>query len=140
MRVSLFNSLLLLAIIASIGIATAEAQSNRRLTSTPKSFQAFFLKFKTAVGRRDRNGVAVMTKFPFKYGWDAGDEGTYNRSQFMANYKHIFDGTGRLFAQKNPTFYAEGGSFTLTNNYDASHYRFEKRGSTYVFAAIMVEP
>lgn len=130
----------LISVVLCVAVVAITAQSSRKLTSTPKSFQTFFQKFKTAVARRDRNGVAAMTKFPFKYGWDAGDEGTYNRSQFMANYKHIFDGTGRLFSQKNPTFYAEGGSFTLTNNYDASHYRFEKRGSTYVFAGIMVEP
>lgn len=140
MRISLLTSVLILATIACLGLDTAEAQTSRKLSSTPKSFQTLFLKFKTAVARKDRNAVASLTKFPFRYGWDAGDEGTYTRAQFLKKYNDIFGGTARLFAQKNPTFYTEGGSFTLTNNDDASHYTFEKRGSTYVFAAIMVEP
>lgn len=140
MRNALLTAALIFAIGACFGVATADAQSGRKLTSTPKSFQAFYLKFKTAVARRDQNAVAALTKFPFRYGWDAGDEGTYTRRQFMSKFNLIFDGTAKLFAQKNPTFYVENGSYFLTNSSDASHYTFEKRGTTYAFAAMIVEP
>ena len=81
-----------------------------------------------------------MTAFPFQYGWDAGDEGTYTRREFLAKYKDILGSTGRLFGQRNPKFYVERGSYTLTNEDDASHYSFEKRGGVFKFTAIMVEP
>lgn len=81
-----------------------------------------------------------MTSFPFQYGWDAGDEGTYTRRQFLAKYQSILGDTQKLFAQRNPKFYVEGGSYTLTNEEDASHYSFEKRGGSYKFTSIMVEP
>lgn len=136
------SSIILLFVLGFVTLfsVSTSAQSSRKLSSTPKAFQTFYAKFKAAVAQKDKKAVAALTKFPFRYGWDAGDEGTYTRGQFLAKYNDIFGGTAKFFAQKNPTFYSENGSFSLTNEEDASHYLFEKRGSTYVFSAIMVEP
>ncbi|MBV9243027.1 MAG: hypothetical protein JO314_13565, partial [Acidobacteria bacterium] len=76
--------------ILAIGALTASAQKSQRLRSTPRSFQTFYAKFKSAVLRNDKRSVASMTSFPFKYGWDAGDEGTYTRTQFIAKFTRIF--------------------------------------------------
>ncbi|MEO7673100.1 MAG: hypothetical protein ABIU09_03360 [Pyrinomonadaceae bacterium] len=140
MRILILSSFLITSFVVLIGVGTADAQTERRLSSTPKAFQTFYAKFRTAVIKRDRNAVVALTNFPFRYGWDAGDEGTYTRSQFIAKFNDIFGGTRKFFGQANPTFHFDAGSFNLTNEEDASHYVFEKRGSNYKFTAFVVEP
>ena len=140
MKILIISIVLFVSSIAAIGVGTVDGQTKRKLSSTPVAFQAFYAKFKAAVIKRDRNAVVSLTRFPFHYGWDAGDEGTYTRSQFLAKFNDIFRGTGKLFAQKNPIFYGENGSYSLTNEADASHYMFEKRGSVYKFNSLVVEP
>lgn len=140
MKILIISIVLFVSSIAGIGVGTVDGQTKRKLSSTPVAFQTFYAKFKAAVIKRDRNAVVSLTSFPFQYGWDAGDEGTYARSQFLAKYNDIFRGTRKLFAQQNPTFYVENGSYGLTNEADASHYMFEKRGSVYKFNSFMVEP
>jgi len=135
----LFTSLIVLAVIV-FGGASASAQKAVNLRSTPKAFQTFYAKFTRAVERKDKSAVAGLTRFPFKYGWDAGDEGTYTKPQWMKKFKDIFEGTGKLFEQKNPTFYVEGSQYNLTNEADASHYIFKKIGSRYWFTGMIVEP
>ena len=130
----------MLVVITFVGITAASAQTERKLSSTPRAFQTFYAKFKAAVLKGDKNAVASMTSFPFSYGWDAGDEGTYTRTQFLHKYKQILGGTRRLFGQSNPKFYVDGDSFGLTDTSDASHYGFSKKGGKYYFDSIMVEP
>ncbi len=133
-------SVLFILLITVLGTATITAQKNQKLNSTPKAFQIFYGKFRTAVIKSDKKAVISLTRFPFEYGWDAGDEGTYSKIQFIKKYKDIFGGTNKLFAQKDPTFYVERGTFNLTNEEDASHYIFERSGTSYKFTAIIVEP
>jgi hypothetical protein len=133
-------AVLLSASIALIGVARAEAQISRRLSATPKSFQTFYAKFKSAVLRGDKQAVASMTSFPFSYGWDAGDEGTYSRKQFLAKYNDIFRGTGKLFSKANRSFYVDGNSLGLLNEEDASVYTFKKKGGRYYLTSFVVEP
>ena len=61
---------------------------NLRLNSTPKAFQLFYVKFKNAVIKGDK--VTVLHEFSFDYGFDAGDEGKYSRTQFMKRFNDIF--------------------------------------------------
>ncbi|MEO8650277.1 MAG: hypothetical protein ABI539_14015 [Acidobacteriota bacterium] len=136
---------LTLSVVLFLGVgllsaANANGQSEHRLSATPKAFQLFFAKFKTAALKRDGNAVASLTSFPFEYGWDAGDEGTYNRRQFLAKFRVIFSETDKLFGQRNPIFYVENGSYTLSNDEDASHFSFKKSGATYKFSGFFVEP
>ncbi len=132
-------------IVLSVGMfliaaTVADAQTTRRLSSTPRAFQSFYAKFRAAVLKGDKNAVASMTSFPFPYGWDAGDEGTYTRKQFLAKYNDMFRGTRKLFSRSNPNFTVDGNSISITNMADASAYIFEKKGSSYYFTSFVVEP
>jgi hypothetical protein len=118
---------------------SADAQKSVRLDKAPAAFKVFFEKFRSAVARGDKATVASMTQFPFQYGFDAGDEGTWTRAQFTRKYNDIFGGERKVFAQKNPLFYSEAGSYDLATN-DASHYSFVKQGNSYKFTSYIVEP
>lgn len=118
---------------------TVNAQE-KRLNSTPKAFQTFYVKFRNAVIKGDKNIVASMTQFPFEYGFDAGDEGTFSKAQFIKKFDDFFGEERKIFAQKNPVFYFEARTYNLTDNDDASHYIFEKKGASYKFTAYAAEP
>ncbi len=126
--------------VGILSLTEARGQTSKRLSSTPAAFQTFYRNFRNAVIRRDKPAVVAMTQFPFEYGWDAGDEGTYTRSRFLANFNHIFGNNKKIFRETNPTFYIDGKSFGLTDEEDASHYGFVKTPTGYKFASIMVEP
>ena len=133
-------SLFLLAVTLVCSTQFAFGQTEKKLSSTPKEFQTFYAKFKGAVLRKDRQAVASMTSFPFKYGWDAGDEGTYSRSRFLTNFTRIFGNNQKIFRQANPSFTIDGKSLDLMDEDDASHYGFVKTATGYKFRSIMVEP
>lgn len=131
---------LVLFILAASGGETASAQNGRRLSSTPKAFQVFYTKFRKAVIARHKVTVASLTRFPFRYGYDAGDEGTYSRAQFLKNFKNVFGDDIAIFRLTNPAFHSEGAKFDLVDESDASHYIFEKKGTTYKFTGYFAEP
>jgi hypothetical protein len=120
---------------------SAAAQTEKRLNSAPQAFRAFFAGFKNAVAKNDKTRIAAMTRFPLKYGFDAGDEGTMTRSQFIKRYKEIFgDASESFLPEKNPVFSnGDGGSYVVSTR-DASHFVFVKSGSTFKFTAYIVEP
>jgi hypothetical protein len=130
--------LVLVVIAAQVGLARAQEQ--KTLTQTPREFQTFYAKFRGAVLKKDRKAVAALTSFPFEYGWDAGDEGTYTETEFIGKFDDIFGGAKKLFAQKNPKFYFHDDAYDLFNEEDASHYFFRKEGGTYKFISLIVEP
>lgn len=113
----------------------------KRLNSSPKDFQTFFLKFKAAVEKSDKNGVASMTVFPFRYGFDAGDEGTMTRTQFIRAFNRIFGRNPKqFFTESNPRFSrGDDGSYVISTE-DASHLIFVKSGNSFKFSAYIVEP
>lgn len=124
-----------------LGFAGAvSAQRTQSLYATPKAFQIFYAKFRRAVVARDKNTVASLTRFPFKYGFDAGDEGTFSKAQFLKRFSEIFGTEPGIFARRSPSFNVDRGSFELYDESDASHYIFEKRGSGYQFTAYIAEP
>lgn len=133
-------TLLFLSFFAFIGRGTAYAQKKQKLSSASKTFQVFYDKFRNAVVKGDKKTVASLTQFPFQYGFDAGDEGTFSKTQFIKRFKDVFGGERPIFAQKNPVFYTEGGTYNLTDESDASHYIFEKKGASYKFTSYMSEP
>jgi hypothetical protein len=127
--------------LLAINSERANAQKTLRLNSTPKAFQTFYAKFRKAVVKGDKKTVASLTQFPFKYGFDAGDEGTFSKSQFMKRFDDIFGSERKIFAQKNPVFYSEKAeTYTLEDDWDASNFIFEKRGTSYKFTAYVAEP
>ena len=130
----------LLVLFTINGGEAASAQTNQRLSATPRAFQVFYAKFRKAVLARDKITVASLTRFPFEYGFDAGDEGTFSRTQFLKRFNDFLGGEPGIFARRSPTFYSEAGRFELVDESDASHYIFEKTGSGYQFTAYISEP
>lgn len=133
-------SILLASVVACGVLQETPAQTRKRLSSTDKAFQVFFVKFRTDVVRKNKSAVASVTKFPFKYGFDAGDEGTFSRSQFISRFNDIFGGQERVFRLKDPMFYASSGRYELVNEDDASHFIFRKIGGRYRFVSFLSEP
>lgn len=134
--------LLVLPVIAVAAMLTGSTsgQQTRDFASTPKDFQAFYTKFRSAVTRGDKQAVAAMTKFPFKYGFDAGDEGTFSQTQFIRRYNDILGGGRKLFTRARPRFYVEAGAYSLSDPDDASTYVFKKVNGSYRFTGYFSEP
>jgi hypothetical protein len=123
------------------GGQTAKAQEEKRLDSAPRAFQTFFAEFRTAIEKSDKTAIVRMTRFPFRYGFDAGDEGAMTRAQFVKRFTEIFGKSPKQFLpEKNPLFSKGGdGSYTVSTE-DAAHLSFVKSGSGFKFAAYIVEP
>lgn len=113
---------------------------DKKLSSSSPEFKLFFTKFKRAVEKSDKTGVAAMTEFPFKYGFDAGDEGTMTRKQFIRRFKEVFGEKPKDFmTEKNPKFSREGNKYYISTE-DAAHLLFVKKGKVFKFVSYMVEP
>lgn len=141
MKTRIIIALVILVAAFPIAAQNAPEPERARLNSAPKAFRTFFAKFRTAVEKNNKTQVAAMTRFPFAYGYDAGDEGKYTRTQFLKNFKQV---TGDFFGEykmgKNPWF--EGGddqTYTISTE-SASHLTFAKSGNTFKFISYYVEP
>ena len=139
LRRSSITIVILVAVLLTANHA-AFAQKTVRLSATPSAFRVFYKKFANVVNRGVGTEIAAMTSFPFKYGFDAGDEGTWTRSQFLKNYGNIFMPQPIVFKRKDPLFTVASGAYTLENSDDASYFIFKKRGGTYKLVSYMVEP
>ncbi len=136
----------IIAIVILLAALPTAAQNapepvRNRLDSAPKAFRTFFAKFRNAVEKNDKTQVAAMTRFPFAYGYDAGDEGKYTQTQFL---KHFKDVTGDFFGEykmgKNPWFErGDDQTYTISTE-SASHLTFIRSGNTFKFISYMVEP
>lgn len=138
------NFIFLIVLVSSLFVAggqTTNAQDEKRLDSSPQIFRTFFSKFRNAVAKSDKNGVAAMTRFPFKYGFDAGDEGTMSKAQFVKRFAEVFGASPKQFlTEKNPLFSrGDDGSYVISTE-DAAHLTFVKKGGSFKFAAYIVEP
>jgi hypothetical protein len=76
------------------GAVDAQKNPNRQ----PQNFKAFWLKFKTAVARNDKEAVASMTKLPFLF-----ESQELDRAGFVGRYKEIISRSDRrCFARARP--------------------------------------
>ena len=137
---------IIIAIVVLLSALVVAAQDvpepvRERLNTAPKAFRTFFAKFRRAVEKNRRAEVVSMTRFPFTYGYDAGDEGTYSRAQFLKNWKHVTgDFFGEFKMERNPVFGKDtDGSFIISTD-GASHLSFDRSGKTWKFTAYVVEP
>jgi len=119
---------------------TTNAQE-KRLNSSPQSFRKFFSDFRRAIEKSDKTKVAAMTRFPFEYAFDAGDEGTMTKPEFLKNFKRIFGESPKEFlTEKNPLFSrGDAGSYDISTD-DAGHLIFVKKGNSFQFIGLFVEP
>ncbi len=134
-------SIVFAAAIFVFGSQNAAAQAETRLNSSPKAFQTFFAKFMTAVRAGDKASVASMTRFPFEYGFDTGNEGRMTKAQFMKRFNEIFGRSPKRFlTEKNPLFTrGDRGSYVIMTD-DAANLTFVKSGASFKFTAFIVEP
>ena len=117
--------LLLLSVVAS-QVHGQEAQSSQ-------SFASFWVQFKAAVAKNDKEAVATMTKFPV----DISDPIT--RAAFMKKYPEIFNQkVRRCFAKEKPVRDNQapqspqrGGSYSLFCGDDI--FLFERVDGKYKF-------
>lgn len=132
---------LLIVGLILVSLSVAGSSQDKRLSDAPASFRTFYAVFKRAVERNDKTAVAGMCRFPFSYGYDAGDEGKYTRTQFIRNFRKIFDDPRDFFRENNPRFGidTEDGRYYISTE-DASHLGFIKIGRTYKFVSYIVEP
>jgi hypothetical protein len=139
MKNFIFLTVLFLMLFAA-GSQTTFAQREKRLNSAPAAFRTFFAKFIKAIEKSDKTTVAGMTVFPFRYGFDAGDEGTMTKRQFIRGFNRIFGNSPRRFmTEKNPVFSRDGANYVISTE-DAAHLSFAKSGNTFKFVAYIVEP
>jgi len=140
MKTRIVVAIVILLTALPIAAQNAPEPVRERLSSAPKAFRIFFAKFRTAVEKNRKTEVAAMTRFPFPYGYDAGDEGKYSRTQFL---KHFKDVTGDFFGEfkmeKNPVFSMGEGRFVISTK-SASHLSFVRSGNTFKFVSYYVEP
>ena len=131
--------LITLIVFLLVGLSVA-AQTEKRLNTAPQAFRTFFAGFKSAVAKSDKTRVVSMTRFPFKYAFDAGDEGEMSRSQLIKGFRRVFGKPGEFVYEKNPVFSrGDGGSYVVSTE-NAEHLVFIKIGSTFKFKAYFVEP
>ena len=141
MKKRIFIAIVILLMALPVAAQYAPEPVNERLDSAPKAFRTFFAKFRRAVEKNRKAEVAAMTRFPFRYGYDAGDEGTYSRTQFLKNFKHVtasFFGEYRM--EKNPVFSMDTDGSYIISTESASHLSFARSRNTFKFVAYIVEP
>lgn len=130
----------LIVLLITAAAPAVLAQKEVRLRQAPAEFQTFYKKFVRAASKRQVSLLATMSHFPFKYGFDAGDEGVWTRRQFVAQAGDILRPVPSVFRQANPRFMTSGGDYTLMDPDNASYYSFKKRGGVYKFVSYIVEP
>lgn len=137
------NFIFLIVLFLTLFVINSEVTNaqEKRLGSSPKIFRTFFAKFRSAVERNDKTAVASMTRFPLKYGFDAGDEGTMSKAQFLRRFSDVFgDSPKQYFTEKNPRFSrGEAGSYVISTD-AAVHLVFVKKGNSFKFTAYIAEP
>lgn len=139
LRLSRIRAFLLVAMIAAAAPAVL-GQREVRLSRAPAEFRTFYKKFVAAVNKRQVPTLASMASFPFKYGFDAGDEGVWTRKQFLAQAGDILEPLPKVFKSSDPKFTSSRTSYTLADPDNGSYYTFEKRGGVYKFISYIVEP
>lgn len=131
----IFACLFLFALIFS-----ANAQE-KRLDSSPQDFRVFFSKFKNSVKKNNKAAIAAQMIFPFKYGFDTGDEGTLNKISFLKSYdKKFAEALRESVSEENPLFTESKKGIYVVSTEDAAHLVFVKRNGLFKLFSFIVEP
>jgi hypothetical protein len=128
------KSLLLIALTCLCLCAALPTHGQKTAPSTA-AFDAFWPKFKEAVAKNDKEGVAALTKFPLPMPY--GVPAVKTKAQFLQRYAKIFDAaTRKCFATAKPE---------RENNKSASYnvlcgeamlYEFDLVGGTYKLVTV----
>ena len=133
--------LIILLVLLFAALSVSAQLNEKRLNSAPQAFRAFFSEFRRAIEKRDKMQVAAVTRFPLRYGFDAGDEGTMSRAQFLKRFKEIFGNSPRDFMpEKNPKFSRGDAGEYVVSTESAEHLIFIKTKRTFKFISYLAEP
>jgi hypothetical protein len=93
------KKLAVLGMMLALSTCGSELLAQGRNAKIDPAFTAFWIKFKAAVARNDKNAVADMTKLPFLL--DSKDQ---DRAAFIKQYSSLFTPrVRRCFARAKPT-------------------------------------
>lgn len=121
---------LLAAFLVLLLLCPLHADAYSSPAPQPKTFAAFWLKFKTALAQNDKQAVASMTKLPFAF-----DRRELDRATFIRRFNIIFDReVKRCFAREKPV--KDTDSYALFCG--ETIYLFAKVGDEYKFTEIGV--
>ncbi len=114
---------------------------DRKLKTAPPSFRTFFTSFRRAVIRKDKVAVAKSVQFPLKYAFDAGDEGTFNKREFLAKFDNVFgDEPERYMADEYLSWSRYRKDIIIvSNSSDASHLNFMRTRGRYLLVGFYSE-
>lgn len=131
----IFVCLLLCAFVFS-----ASAQE-KRLDSAPQEFRTFYSKFEGLVKKNNKTAITALTIFPFKYGFDTGDEGVMSKVQFLKSYDKRFAASLKeSVSEENPLFAESKKGIYVVSTEEAAHLVFVKRNNVFKFFSFIVEP
>lgn len=122
------------AIAVLVLCTNALSGQNSKRQSAP-SFKPFWLAFKDALAKNDKEAVANMTRFPLQMPY--GVQRINTRATFIKAYGHIFDAeTKNCFAAAEPQI--ESGKFKgyTVSCGEAMLYWFEAVGGSYRFTRV----
>ncbi len=100
------------------------------------NFTAFWLKFKGAVAKNNKEAIASMTNFPLRMPY--GMRNIRTRAELIKGYGKIFDTeTKKCFAAAEPQFEQSGKTkgYTVSCG-EAMIYWFEELGGSYKFTGV----
>lgn len=100
-------------------------------TFAADSFQSFWIDFKTALKKRDKNALASMTKLPFLL-----DSKNLNKSEFIAKIDVILPvKLSKCFDKEKPVLDKDDAYFAFCGE---QIYIFSKTNGKYLFTEIGV--
>jgi hypothetical protein len=121
-------------------VFSASAQE-KRLDSAPQDFRTFYSKFKGLVRKNNKTAIAALAIFPFKYGFDTGDEGVINKAQFLKSYDKKFAGSLKESVnEENPVFTESKKGIYVVSTEEAAYLVFVRRNNAFKFLSFIVEP
>ena len=129
--VKMLLAMVLMLLIPAPVELNAQSKQNKTVNA---EFSVFWVKFKTALVKNDKEQIAAMTKFPFPYqGYGDHD---LSITEFIKQYDRIFNLATRLCFSKKKTIPIANSDFY--HGYSvfcgASIYSFEKVQGEYKFS------
>jgi hypothetical protein len=126
---------LLLIALTCLCLCVALPTHGQKPPQSTTAFDAFWPKFKEAVAKNDKEGVAALTKFPLTMPY--GVPAVKTKVQFLQRYAKIFDAaTRKCFATAKPE--RENNKSARYNVLcgEAMLYEFDLVGGTYKFVTV----
>ena len=123
-----------MALILLIPAPVELSAQNKQNKTVNAEFSIFWVKFKTALAKNDKDQVAAMTKLPFSYQGYGGHD--LSKTEFIKQYDRIFNRTARACFSREKTVPIANNDFY--HGYSvfcgSSIYSFEEVAGQYRFS------